>query len=135
MRREALVALSQDGEAAAHVDLDGLDRDAHGGRDFGVAHLALPAQRERQATALRHPVQHPLHGRLQLGRFEAPLTLVLVERGRASGRPLPPPPLDELMAEMADREIAHGGVQIALDRKSTRLNSSHPSISYAVFCL
>src|SRR5438876_6756929 len=24
---------------------------------------------------------------------------------------------------------------IALDRKSTRLNSSHPSISYAVFCL
>src|SRR5438876_3709320 len=26
-----------------------------------------------------------------------------------------------------------GGV--ALDRKSTRLNSSHPSISYAVFCL
>src|SRR5205807_10505092 len=53
--------------------------------------------------------------RLQLGRFEAPLTLVLVERGRASGRPLPPPPLDELMAEMADREIAHGGVQIALE--------------------
>src|SRR5690348_9763810 len=25
--------------------------------------------------------------------------------------------------------------KIALDRKSTRLNSSHPSISYAVFCL
>src|SRR5690348_17853663 len=24
---------------------------------------------------------------------------------------------------------------LALDRKSTRLNSSHPSISYAVFCL
>src|SRR5690348_17892756 len=24
---------------------------------------------------------------------------------------------------------------ICLDRKSTRLNSSHPSISYAVFCL
>src|SRR5690348_18207078 len=28
-------------------------------------------------------------------------------------------------------EIAHA----FLDRKSTRLNSSHPSISYAVFCL
>src|SRR5438876_8950064 len=26
-------------------------------------------------------------------------------------------------------------VDIAVDRKSTRLNSSHPSISYAVFCL
>src|SRR5438876_8261593 len=25
--------------------------------------------------------------------------------------------------------------RLALDRKSTRLNSSHPSISYAVFCL
>src|SRR5690348_18219057 len=27
------------------------------------------------------------------------------------------------------------GVTKAVDRKSTRLNSSHPSISYAVFCL
>src|SRR5690348_17817446 len=26
-------------------------------------------------------------------------------------------------------------VSVAEDRKSTRLNSSHPSISYAVFCL
>src|SRR5438876_7641076 len=28
-----------------------------------------------------------------------------------------------------------GGVSSHPDRKSTRLNSSHPSISYAVFCL
>src|SRR5438876_12435998 len=27
------------------------------------------------------------------------------------------------------------GVRLGQDRKSTRLNSSHPSISYAVFCL
>src|SRR5690348_18092308 len=27
------------------------------------------------------------------------------------------------------------GAQVGRDRKSTRLNSSHPSISYAVFCL
>src|SRR5690348_17767735 len=27
------------------------------------------------------------------------------------------------------------GFNISIDRKSTRLNSSHPSISYAVFCL
>src|SRR5690348_17761800 len=44
-------------------------------------------------------------------------------------------------------DVAHGGVTephahrhaddhgVAGDRKSTRLNSSHPSISYAVFCL
>src|SRR6266487_5143669 len=30
---------------------------------------------------------------------------------------------------------ACGGHRHATDRKSTRLNSSHPSISYAVFCL
>src|SRR5689334_24457370 len=28
-----------------------------------------------------------------------------------------------------------GSVEFVLDRKSTRLNSSHSSISYAVFCL
>src|SRR5690348_17385409 len=35
-------------------------------------------------------------------------------------------------------QLRDGNVQLGpgdLDRKSTRLNSSHPSISYAVFCL
>src|SRR5574337_1738933 len=32
-------------------------------------------------------------------------------------------------------EIAENGAVVPLDRKSTRLNSSHHSISYAVFCL
>src|SRR5689334_24351666 len=31
--------------------------------------------------------------------------------------------------------LSLGSVPAALDRKSTRLNSSHSSISYAVFCL
>src|SRR5438876_7125293 len=32
--------------------------------------------------------------------------------------------------------VLHGrGERVGGDRKSTRLNSSHPSISYAVFCL
>src|SRR5690348_18092183 len=31
--------------------------------------------------------------------------------------------------------LAHPADPRPLDRKSTRLNSSHPSISYAVFCL
>src|SRR4051812_49594824 len=31
--------------------------------------------------------------------------------------------------------LAEGGLAVAVDRKSTRLNSSHMSISYAVFCL
>src|SRR5439155_2793616 len=39
---------------------------------------------------------------------------------------------DEVLVEHADAVLAHlaGG-----DRKSTRLNSSHVAISYAVFCL
>src|SRR5438876_8631716 len=45
------------------------------------------------------------------------------------------PRLDELLPDV-DRLGVTGHVQEAFrDRKSTRLNSSHPSISYAVFCL
>src|SRR5690348_17540840 len=40
-----------------------------------------------------------------------------------------------ISAEEADVFFIHVHVQEAADRKSTRLNSSHPSISYAVFCL
>src|SRR2546427_4953551 len=34
-----------------------------------------------------------------------------------------------------DDDVNRGAVMAALDRKSTRLNSSHSQISYAVFCL
>src|SRR5438876_8941401 len=44
-----------------------------------------------------------------------------------SGRPAP------AATEPAERPDA--GARQVRDRKSTRLNSSHPSISYAVFCL
>src|SRR5258707_7332115 len=36
---------------------------------------------------------------------------------------------------VADEDIAIGGDEHIRDRKSTRLNSSHANISYAVFCL
>src|SRR5439155_21306341 len=42
---------------------------------------------------------------------------------------MPPPPRTRM------KGLAHIGVLQALDRKSTRLNSSHVAISYAVFCL
>src|SRR5690348_10205214 len=49
----------------------------------------------------------------------------------------------KLVAEAPGLQQTAGGplasdellVQLSIDRKSTRLNSSHPSISYAVFCL
>src|SRR5438309_8445836 len=36
---------------------------------------------------------------------------------------------------LAEDLVVQPEVQLRLDRKSTRLNSSHSSISYAVFCL
>src|SRR3712207_7545817 len=39
-------------------------------------------------------------------------------------------PYDHLNTLIGDEEVTH-----LLDRKSTRLNSSHANISYAVFCL
>src|SRR5438309_11424918 len=46
-------------------------------------------------------------------------------------------PLDDIRERLATRIFELGGEAraAALDRKSTRLNSSHSSISYAVFCL
>src|SRR5438045_4663430 len=35
----------------------------------------------------------------------------------------------------AQRLLVHGALLARIDRKSTRLNSSHLGISYAVFCL
>src|SRR2546427_3651350 len=41
-----------------------------------------------------------------------------------------------LVLEGLDHALARGAVPLAeVDRKSTRLNSSHSQISYAVFCL
>src|SRR3712207_7921755 len=41
----------------------------------------------------------------------------------------------ELRGEVSDLVKENGAVVGNLDRKSTRLNSSHANISYAVFCL
>src|SRR3712207_7188377 len=57
----------------------------------------------------------------------------------AGGAPTASAVLGDLVA--VARNLVHGGrgpresAYAALDRKSTRLNSSHANISYAVFCL
>src|SRR2546421_4752817 len=40
-----------------------------------------------------------------------------------------------VLPEVIEERLAGGGVHRLRDRKSTRLNSSHDQISYAVFCL
>src|SRR6266487_6376248 len=56
-------------------------------------------------------------------------TLFRSSRRRRDRAPLPQP------ARAARLGDAPGADDRREDRKSTRLNSSHPSISYAVFCL
>src|SRR5690348_17453100 len=58
------------------------------------------------------------------------------ERGRGEQRLRRDPAPAEAAAERADRAADRARLPARRgDRKSTRLNSSHPSISYAVFCL
>src|SRR5690348_17758242 len=40
-----------------------------------------------------------------------------------------------LVRRLTELREEHRDLDVAIDRKSTRLNFSHPSISYAVFCL
>src|SRR3712207_7200704 len=50
---------------------------------------------------------------------------VLVDRVEAVGR----------VANILEHQLEKDGTRVGRDRKSTRLNSSHANISYAVFCL
>src|SRR5699024_11288622 len=72
---------------------------------------------------------------LELGAHALiPIGLILVLRpGAASG--FAHAPVDQRHALGAERMADRIRVEIAQDQKSTRLNSSHVSISYAVFCL
>src|SRR5690348_17892553 len=50
--------------------------------------------------------------------------------------PLPPVPSSVWLSSLFESSAAMVFLSLRVqDRKSTRLNSSHPSISYAVFCL
>src|SRR5690348_17700462 len=55
---------------------------------------------------------------------------------RKDGKPSFREAAEEALKRYTDkRGIEEESFQLEVDRKSTRLNSSHPSISYAVFCL
>src|SRR5690606_39396175 len=80
-----------------------------GGMDAALGQQPLPAQELEDARRALRVVQPPRHGGAALRRPDD------VEAGATEG--------------------ADQGAQPARDRKSTRLNSSHVKISYAVFCL
>src|SRR3712207_9060184 len=64
-----------------------------------------------------------LHDALPISEHVERLDLELLTRGGQAQRD-------------GDRHAPHGAAPLdAADRKSTRLNSSHANISYAVFCL
>src|SRR5438876_1882784 len=83
-------------------------------------------------------------GRLEDSRAdEVPLCAELHHQRRVRGRRDPAgaeehdrqlPVRRDLLDEL-ERHAVLLSLRLELDRKSTRLNSSHPSISYAVFCL
>src|SRR5690348_17636555 len=74
-------------------------------------------------------------------KFEAELYLRLAEHHRVDNLFGAPTMFQMLATSDVVEQYDLSSVRIAmcggapLDRKSTRLNSSHPSISYAVFCL
>src|SRR5206468_10944954 len=83
--------------------------------DLGASEPLIPEQ-ERLVRARRDPRGNPTAARAQ--------------RQAARGR-------ESSAQEREPEETAKAGDSIAriADRKSTRLNSSHDQISYAVFCL
>src|SRR3712207_8329291 len=89
-------------------------------------------------TTLFRSVHQARHGRVDaelVREVRGDPDVLREEREREAG---PEPPRQDLAGRGDHRgEVAAGGgvEDLHQDRKSTRLNSSHANISYAVFCL
>src|SRR2546430_1099831 len=98
-----------------------------------AARALLEAHREVDVLVSDDGLQHYALAR------DVELAVVDGERRFGNGLPLPAGPMREPVARLreVDAVIVNGGWSdtIPADRKSTRLNSSHSQISYAVFCL
>src|SRR5690606_39761170 len=112
----------------------------------GAAAPAQPVQPQRHdQTAGGMPAdQHPRTGVVVGDDRERGVEVGVVAGqvgGEVRGLARPPGPSALVQVERVEHEPAGGevvgelGVEEVVDRKSTRLNSSHVKISYAVFCL
>src|SRR5438874_7425147 len=88
------------------------------------------------------PSSHPLHRHRRLAKgvsqpdLHDPAPLARDKRRLIKRRrPADHPPIPKPEPRPMPRTRHHLSFDLALDRKSTRLNSSHVEISYAVFCL
>src|SRR5207245_5187941 len=98
----------------------GMERVRQSSRQVGVA---------RRRPHARHVEVRPAEVASELAEDAADVLLALrvVDKPRLQ--------FGEQRRILLDRHAVLGGLRIERDRKSTRLNSSHGSISYAVFCL
>src|SRR3712207_8496718 len=80
---------------------------------------------------IRRPPRSTLFPYTTLFRSPAHLQVAGAGRGRASGQVL----RQEILTSASGGACARPEAAGRGDRKSTRLNSSHANISYAVFCL
>src|SRR5579864_8170807 len=97
-------------------------------RELDLADELRPRPDDVALANLRH--LRDLLERRRVGAQRLELREQLVDRPLREARADVPDPVQLLAAVRAEHERAE-----AADRKSTRLNSSHMSISYAVFCL
>src|SRR5258707_3356924 len=88
---------------------------------------------------IRRPPRSTLFPYTTLFRSLTSETVAQVSATQTQGRDVflaaDPSQLPVQHASIGDLRFAVGYKSPALDRKSTRLNSSHANISYAVFCL
>src|SRR5207253_3129582 len=97
------------------------------------------ARRGRGAAALSPHLARIRHEEIARGGAAAHLAAGACVPGRGTQRDASPRILDARMVprrcRLRDADGGLRGAAAARDRKSTRLNSSHVAISYAVFCL
>src|SRR5690606_41485611 len=102
--------------------------------------VALPVSR-LSFFCCRHGDPRPLHSFPTrrssdlTERDQAPLAEVMRLLAREAMTGMPPPPNARRIVDLWRPVLDERVHQDLADRKSTRLNSSHVKISYAVFCL